>query len=76
MDIQADKLDLIEWLAGVNDIKVIRQFKNLQKSNEQINLTPAEKQAIGQGLKSIAEGKTHSHESVIESTKEKFPNLF
>ncbi len=79
MDIQADKLNLIEWIAGINDTRIIRQFKCLQKSTqEQINisLTLAEKSAIDKGLKSIAEGKVHTHESVTQSTKEKYPALF
>ena len=79
MDIQTEKLNLIEWIAGINDTQIIRQFKSLQISNqEQVNssLTPAEKSAIDQGLKSIAEGKVHTHESVMQSTKEKHPKLF
>ena len=79
MDIKEEKLELIQWLAGINDSRIIRQFKSLQQSNqEQVNtsLTPAEKSAIDQGLKSIAEGKVHTHESVMQSTKKKFPELF
>ena len=79
MDIQADKLSLIEWIAGINDSRIIRQFKSLQKSNQEqvnISLSSAEKSAIDQGLKSIAKGKVHTHESVMQSTKEKYPNLF
>jgi len=78
MDLQAEKIHLIQWLAGVNDLSVIRQFKTLQKSNlEQVDasLTSAEKSAIDQGLKSIDEGKVHTHGSVMQSTKEKYPNL-
>ena len=78
MDIQADKLSLIEWIAGINDSRIIRQFKSLQKSNQKqvTSLTSAEKSAIDQGLKSIAEGNVHTHESVVQFTKEKYPNLF
>lgn len=77
MDIQADKLSLIEWLAGINDSRIIRQFKSLQKSNqEQIELTSVEKSAIDQGLKSIANGQVHSQDSVMRSTREKYPKLF
>ncbi len=60
MDIQAEKLRLIAWLAGINDNRIIKQFKALKKSHqEQIDtpLTSAEKSAIDQGLKSIADGK-------------------
>ena len=76
MDIQADKLNLIEWIAGINDSRIIRQFKSLQKSNQEHSLTSEEKSAIEEGLKSIEEGKVHTHESVMESTMEKYPNLF
>ena len=77
MDIQAEKLSIIEWLAGVTDHKIIQQFRSLQKSNlNQSDLTKSEKDVIDSGLKSIAEGKVHSHESVIKSTREKYPNLF
>ena len=79
MDIQTEKLHLIEWLARTNDNQIIRQLISFQKSSqEQISntLTSAEKIAVNQGLKSIAEGKVHTHESVMESTKEKYPNLF
>jgi len=77
MDIQADKLSIIEWLAGINDSKIIRQFKSIQiSSQKQTDLTTVEKSAIDQGMKSIAEGKVHTHESVMESTREKYPNLF
>ncbi|CAN0215026.1 unnamed protein product [Chrysoparadoxa australica] len=79
MDIKAEKLSLIEWLVGIDDDRVIRQFKILQKSNqERINtkLSNGEKSAIDQGLISISEGKVHTHKSVIESTKKKYPDLF
>ncbi len=79
MDIQADKLSLIEWIAGINDDRIIRQFKSLQISNqEKVNasLTSEEKSYIDQGLKSISEGKVQTHESVMQSTKEKYPKLF
>ncbi len=80
MDIQADKLSLIKWIVGINDSRIIRQFKSLQNSNQQqantTSLTPAEKSAIDEGLKSIAEGKVHNNESVVQSTKRKYPNLF
>lgn len=79
MDIKAEKLSLIEWLAGVEDSRVIKQFIALQKSNQDYinrNLTSQEKLAIDKGLQSIEEGKVKSHSSVTESTKKKYPNLF
>ena len=79
MDIQAEKLNLIKWLAEINDLEVIKQFKTLQKSSLEkgaIILTDAEKSAIDQGLKSIEEDRVQSHERVVEMTKSKYPSLF
>lgn len=79
MDLQTEKLHLIEWLTGVNDLSVIRQFKALQKHNEEKvdrEVTTEEKMAIDQGIDSIALGKIHSNDEVKRSTKEKYPNLF
>ncbi|MEQ9289249.1 MAG: hypothetical protein RIG77_20145 [Cyclobacteriaceae bacterium] len=79
MDLQTEKLHLIQWLTGVNDLSVIKQFKALQKiSQEKADrvVTEEEKSAIDQGLKSIAAGKVHSDDEVRQSTKQKYPDLF
>ncbi|HCX23848.1 MAG: hypothetical protein CMB80_19180 [Flammeovirgaceae bacterium] len=78
MDIQAEKLSLIEWIAKVDDDRIIKQFKALQQTSEASlsSLTEREKAAIDQGLKSIEEGKVHEHDAVMQSTKEKYPHLF
>lgn len=34
MDIKAEKLELIQWLAGVRDMGTIKEFINLKKSKE------------------------------------------
>ena len=34
MNIQAEKLDIIQWLAGIDDSKVIKQFMLLKKSSQ------------------------------------------
>ena len=33
MDIQAEKLHLIEWLARLNDIKIIQEIKAIEKES-------------------------------------------
>ena len=33
MDIQAEKLHLIEWLARVNDIRIIQEIKAIKKED-------------------------------------------
>jgi predicted transcriptional regulator len=79
MNIQTEKLDIIQWLAGVNESKVIRQFMLLKRTNEEttsIVLSEAEKQAIDKGIQAIEAGRVESHEEVMESTKKKYPQLF
>ena len=34
MDIQAEKLQLIEWLARLNDIRIIQEIKSLKKETD------------------------------------------
>jgi predicted transcriptional regulator len=79
MDIQANKLEIIEWLAGINDSSIIRRFMLLKKSTEELgkaSLSSSQKQAIDEGLRSIEKGDFKVHEEVIECTKEKYPDLF
>lgn len=80
MDIQAEKLSIIQWLAGINDKAVIKQLKALKKSKEEseavVVLSPEEKKAVEKGLKSIKEGKVRSHREVMQATKKKYPQLF
>ena len=81
MNIQAEKLDIIQWLAGVNDSKVIRQFMLLKRSSEEeagagFTFTEAEKKAIDDGLASIEAGRSKSHEEVMAATRKRYPHLF
>ena len=69
MNIPAEKLKLIEWLAGLTDQTLIEKIKFL-KENESINLdsweeiSQAEKEAIDQGLEDAQNGKVTPHEEV------------
>ncbi|KAA5542869.1 hypothetical protein [Adhaeribacter rhizoryzae] len=69
MNIQAEKLKLIEWLAGVTDQTVIERIKYL-KENQPAEadwweeITQAEKDAIDQGLDDAQNGKVTAHEEV------------
>ena len=78
MNIQAEKLEIIEWLAKVNDSKIIEQFMLLKKSNEEgsLNLSQEEREAIDKGLQSIEDKKSKSHEEVMEATRNRYPHLF
>jgi hypothetical protein len=68
MNIQAEKLKLIEWIARLNDSKAIEKLKQFRegysKSSDwwdEISIT--EKESIERGLKDIEKGKVHSHDS-------------
>lgn len=79
MDLKAEKLSLIEWLAGVDDNRVIQQLKALREANLKqgsISLSRAEQLAIDQGLADISQGRIYSHDAVMEAAKLKFPKLF
>ena len=71
MDIQAEKLSLIEWISRVNDQSIIAKLKKLQadyigSDDWWDELNQEEKDSIERGLKDIEEGRVHSHERVKE----------
>jgi predicted transcriptional regulator len=79
MDLQTEKLDIIKWIAGVNESKIIKQFAVLKEMNQEmasVKLDPFETQAIDAGLDSIKAGRFKSHQEVTEATKKKYPHLF
>ncbi|MBS9523290.1 hypothetical protein KI659_04590 [Litoribacter alkaliphilus] len=60
MDIQTEKLRLIEWLAGLNDPKILEEFINLKNKKdvdwwEQISAE--ERSEIEQGLQQADKGE-------------------
>ncbi len=59
MDIQAEKLQLIEWLARLNDIKIIQEIKSLKKETDK-NLF---KRYTDQDLVNRAEASTQDIEA-------------
>lgn len=77
MSITTEKQEIIKWLDGLDDETVIHQLTALKVSiSDNSELSASEKTAIDKGLKSLKEGKTKSHEEVMNLTKQKFPQLF
>lgn len=69
MNIQAEKLKLIEWLAGLTDQTLIERIKLLKESQSTKTdwweeISQAERDAIDQGLEDARNGKVTSHEEV------------
>lgn len=74
MDIQATKLDLIQWLIQLRDEKLIAKIQNLR--NEQTDwwdeISEEERQAIEEGLAQADRGELVPHEEVRKKISAKF----
>jgi predicted transcriptional regulator len=76
MNIQTEKLDLIEWITKLNDVSVIKKLHNLKHSYSRSkdwwdSLEREEIESIERGLEDLKEGRTHSHETA-RKTYEKY----
>ncbi len=72
MDIQAEKLQLIEWFAGLNNTAVLKQFISLKKEQEKdwwSQISEAEKSEIQEGLKQADRGEVTPHREVMKKYK-------
>ena len=71
MDIQAEKLKLIEWLASLSDQSIIEKLKLFrenfsEKADWWESLSKSEIESIDEGLRDIEEGKTLPHSEVMK----------
>jgi hypothetical protein len=69
MNLQAEKLKLIEWLAGLTDQTLIERIKLLKETQSTKvdwweELSQTERDAIDQGLEDAERGKVTNHEEV------------
>ena len=72
MDIQAEKLQLIEWLAGLNNMAVLKQFISLKKEQEKdwwSQISDVEKSEIQEGLGQADRGEVVPHKEVMKKYK-------
>ena len=71
MDIQAEKLKLIEWLLSLKDQSIIEKL-NIFKDNFNETkdwwetLSETQKASIDRGLKDLSEGKITPHSEVMK----------
>ena len=66
MNIQAEKLRLIEWIARIRDEKIIKKLVSIQKDTASDSdwwdeISVPDRKAIDKGLQDIIEGKVHPH---------------
>lgn len=72
MDIQAEKLQLIEWLARLNNTAILKRFITLKKEEEKDwwdQLSKDEKEEIEEGLAQADRGELVSHKEVMAKYK-------
>lgn len=68
MNIQTEKLGLIEWISKLNDISIIEKLKSIKEDYSKSKdwwdtLNKEELESIERGLKDLEEGKIYSHET-------------
>ncbi len=72
MDLQTEKLQLIEWLAGLNDPQTLDEFITLKKEKESdwwVEISVEEKKEINEGLKQADRGELIPHAQVMKKYK-------
>lgn len=72
MDIKEEKLELIQWLAGVRDMGIIKEFINLKKSKEVDwwdTISVEERAEIEEGIAQADKGEVIPHEEVMAKYK-------
>lgn len=75
MDIQSEKLRLIQWLAGLNDAKVLSEFIQLKKAKELDwwdDISLEEREEIETGILQAESGEVSTHSEVMEKYKKWF----
>ena len=68
MNIQTEKLDLIEWISKLNDNLIIDKLRQIKEDYSKSKdwwdaINQEEIESINRGLKDFEEGKTHSHDT-------------
>lgn len=72
MDIQAEKLQLIEWLARLNNISTLKRFIALKKEQEKDwwdEISIEEKKEIEEGISQADKGEVVPHKEVMAKYK-------
>ncbi|MCB9261577.1 MAG: hypothetical protein H6607_04315 [Flavobacteriales bacterium] len=68
MNVQTEKLDLIEWISRLNDTMIIDKLIKIKDDYSKSkdwwdSLKKEEIDSINRGLKDFEEGRVHSHET-------------
>jgi len=69
MSIIVEKQNIVQWIQGLNDEKIIKKILDLKVENE---LSDFENQMIQNGLNDVLNGNTATHEEVKKRLESKF----
>lgn len=71
MDIQAEKIQLIEWLASINKPSVIKKLMSLEDTEKDWwdEISEEEKSEIKKGLSQADKGQVVPHHQVMDKYK-------
>lgn len=75
MDIQAEKLSLIEWMTRLTDINTLNELISLKNSKDidwWDELSKEERFAINEGLAQLDRGEGIPHEQVMIEIRSKY----
>ena len=73
MDLQAEKIRLIEWIAGLNDAITLQEFIDLKKQKEEDwwdRISEQERAEILEGLSEASKGEVIPHDQVMAKCKQ------
>lgn len=71
MNVKAEKQNLLQWIQGLNDEKILGEILDLKVKNE---ISDFENQIIQKGLNDVLNGNTATHEEVKKRFEAKFAN--
>lgn len=69
MDISVEKKNIVQWIQGIDDEKIIEKILSLKEKNEVLSF---ENQLVQKGLNDISLGNVSSHEEVKTRFEAKF----
>jgi predicted transcriptional regulator len=69
MNIAIEKRNLLQWIQGLTDEKIIERILSIKENNE---VSSFENQLIQKGLDDISSGNVSSHEDVKKRFEAKF----
>jgi len=64
LNIQNKKLELIQWLSGLNDLSILEKITEIRKQESKdwwLSISELEKQSIDKGMEDAEDGKLNSH---------------